>query len=91
MAKRCALLFAMFGYFLVVWYYWTYFAPVNWVFGRDLLWHMCLSCPSVTGVVSGRLELALLLFGPINCLIYAMIGLLFGKCVYSGTGQKSKA
>ncbi|MFZ0774160.1 MAG: hypothetical protein WCA49_19150 [Candidatus Sulfotelmatobacter sp.] len=79
MAKRCALVFAAFGYVLVIWYYSVYFAPLTWNFGRQLLWAMCLSCASVTGLRSGRLVMAVLYLGPINATLYGIAGFVLGR------------
>jgi hypothetical protein len=81
MAKWCALLFAAIGYVLVIWYYSVAFSPLTWNFGRDLLWHMCLSCTSISGLHSSTLRAAFLILAPINALIYAVAGFLLGKLI----------
>ena len=79
MAKWCATVSGAIGYLLVVWHYSVGFAPVTGGIGRSLLWNMCCSCMSVSGLHSGRLLLALLVLGPINGAIYASIGYLIAK------------
>ena len=84
-AKWCALLFGAAGYLLAVSYYST--APLTWNFGRSLLWNMCLSCVSITGLHSGTLRLALFVLGPINAAIYGAVGFLAARLVLAFKGS----
>ena len=90
MVKKCALLFAMFGYLLVVWYYSAGFAPLTWEFGRNLLWHICISCMAISSLHSDALRLAFIVLAPINAAIYAVFGFLAGKLLLTRKRSSDK-
>ena len=81
MAKWCALFFGALGYVLVIWYYSVAFAPLTWESARYVLWHACVACTAVSGLHSRILRGAFLFLGPINAIIYAMVGFFIGKLI----------
>ncbi len=86
--KRYVLIFAAIGYLLTAWCFAFAFAPTTSEFGRRLLWHMCFSCMSVTGLHSYVLRGALLFLAPINAILYGLIGFLIGKFLSKIKGTK---
>jgi hypothetical protein len=80
MAKRCALYFGMAGYLLVIWHDAFRFDPLKSSFALNWLHHACFVCVEGTlGVQSVRGTL--LIGGPINALLYAILGYLLGKAI----------
>ena len=74
MLKRCAILLGILGYVLVVWFY---IVNPN---GHTLsiLSFVCPTCPIIETI--GRTwPVYLLIFAPINAVMYAAIGFLLGK------------
>jgi len=72
-----ALVFGAVGYALVVWAS-LGFAPLP-VEVALILQFSCLICFNVNGTHTGRVLTAFELFGPINALVYAVVGFLIGK------------
>jgi len=75
-AKRWAAVFFVVGYFVAVWYW-------SWQIGvwqpQNLLMHVCLTCLHITPAPS--FLGAILFAGPVNALMYALIGFLLAQLV----------
>jgi len=78
-ANRIAIVCAAIGYVLAAWYYTDAFAGLGWDTGRSFLWHLCISCVSVTGLHSRVTIIGLMIIAPINAALYAFVGLIVGK------------
>lgn len=83
MAKKCALMFGIVGYLIVVWFNVASFRPLGEesTFVNVLL-GLCPGCVAIDLVGGGIPWRATLVFyGPIQGLLYACIGFLLGKVV----------
>jgi len=72
--------FALYGYSLVVWYYWRIFSPVP-EGTRHFLWVCCITCASITRLGGPPWRGILLVIAPANALIYAFLGFFVGKII----------
>jgi len=86
MAKYCAIFFGVIGYLIAAWYYTTAFSPISSEAARNVIWNMCLSCLSISGVHSKTLRLALLVLSPINAIIYAALGFVAARLILALRG-----
>ena len=76
MARRCALYFGAAGYLLVIWYNGFAFAPVpNDTRIGDLLYRACPMCTDMMGSGWGG---PVLVWAPLNAVLYAVVGFLGG-------------
>jgi hypothetical protein len=76
MVKRCAILFGVLGYLLVVWFYIV--SPNEHTL--RILSFACPACPIIETVGPTSL-VYLVVFAPMNALIYAGAGFLLGKLI----------
>jgi hypothetical protein len=89
MAKRCVLIFGAIGYLLTIWFYSSAFAPLTWSPIRQLVSHMCVACPNVTGLHSRVLRGAFLVLGPMNAVIYGAVGFLTARIAQAFKGMRA--
>ena len=81
MPRRCAFIFGLLGFLLATWAYWIDFWPMTCDACRTLLWVACLGCVNIFALHHARVGLGVLVFAPLNALIYAAVGFLAGKLV----------
>jgi len=81
MAKQCGIIFGLFGYFSGFYFY----APGFGVFRSQLVYNiadtMCLPCIHDFGRESSKIYIGLFLAGPLNALLYFVVGYLIGKVI----------
>ena len=91
MAKRCAVIFGAIGYLLVLWRYCWAFAPVSSEQERQFLSLSCPVCLNVTAFRPGMVNVALLLFGPANALLFAIAAYFLARGIIRVRGPAARA
>ena len=81
MRKWFVMVFGLFGYAIGVFYYVGAYFRLTPELVDKAVWYSCLGCVRVGTPYADRWKVGVFLVGPLNALIYAIVGFLIGAVV----------